>query len=407
MDSLIDPSAAADVHSTERAERERRRFGPGIYVHVPFCGRLCSYCDFYVVIGLGERKERFLRALAREIECWSADPRHQGQQFRTLYFGGGTPSLLAAEELCDLVGRFRRAFDLALDAEVTVECNPESLDAPKLRAYADAGVNRISLGVQSMDAHALELLTREHDAARVVETVAEIRAAGFTNLGLDVIYGLPGQDPGALAATVESLLAFEPEHLSAYALSLEPKAALRRRIARESIPTAADDEVREQFDWLRGRFRDAGYRHYEISNFALAGHESRHNQIYWSRGDCLAFGPSAHGHWDGLRWANVRSLHRYSEFLEAGLLPVEIGSAAPEGAAVLEEWILLGLRRLEGIDWRIVVEATPERSLEPLERTRRRLEGEGWLMTEGNNVRLSEAALFISNSVLVELLRAF
>lgn len=384
------------------AARERARFGPGLYVHYPFCRSRCGYCDFFVVLADRSARTEFLDSLLGEIDLAAADSTWAGQSFQTIFVGGGTPSLLSVDEMAGLLGRLRDRFDIDASPEITVECNPESLRADMIRGYRDAGVTRVSLGVQSMDPTELTLLDRAHGVAEVEERVTELREGHLESFNLDLIYGLPGSTDESWRKTLDAALELEPPHLSAYLLSLEPHVPLARRLGRGTLSALpADDGAATQYEELRIKATQAGLIQYEISNFARSGQESRHNQNYWVRGDYLGLGPSAHSHRAGRRWSNVRSLATYRERIATGTLPREGEGETLNAREEAEEWIFLGLRRTEGISWTVLEECGL-----PLNALRDRaaaLAKGGWLVLEGGRMRLDPSAYFVSNSVFAEL----
>ncbi|MCA9728950.1 MAG: radical SAM family heme chaperone HemW [Candidatus Eisenbacteria bacterium] len=384
------------------ATRERGRFGPGIYVHYPFCRSRCGYCDFFVVLGDEAVREEFFSSLLAEIDLHVEEGLWASQTFQTVFLGGGTPSLLGEAQMHTLLARLRSRFRVADDAEITVECNPESLTPASMRAYRAAGATRLSLGVQSMAADELALLDRAHGVAEVRRRVAEIRDAGFATFNLDLIYGLPGSDRRSWEATLAALFELDPPHLSAYLLSLEPHVPLTRRLQREEAPALPEDDVAvAQYETLCEIAEATGLAQYEISNFARPGAESRHNQNYWLCGDYLGLGPSAHSHRDGWRWSNLRSLPGYRERVAAAVIPRPDDGERLDIRARAEEWIFLGLRRNEGIDWDVLGESGID--LAPLHARVDRLIREGWLERQAGRIRLSRQARFVSNTVFTEL----
>ena len=317
-----------------------------LYLHIPFCEKKCLYCDFYSIEN-SSIIEDFLTALREEIRLSSS--RGRGTRFGTVYFGGGTPSLLSPRQLGDVLGALRESFSIVEDAEVTVEVNPGTVSPDKLRAYRALGFNRLSIGVQSFDAAELRFLERIHDRAEAIRCVEDARAAGFVNLSLDLIYALPGQSPGRWHANLEEALRLRPDHISAYSLIVEDGTPLARLVARgEVTPAPVEDEAR-MYEITMETLESHGFEHYEISNYARPGFRSRHNSSYWSHDDYLGFGPSAHSFWmdkgarSGRRWSNIAHLQTYCARLALHVLPVcfEETVAARE---LLNERIFLGLR---------------------------------------------------------------
>ena len=320
----------------------------GVYVHVPFCRTKCTYCAFVS----GDYDEalaaRYLPALEREIR--GAGGRDGRPRVDTIFFGGGTPSLLPAAELTGLLDVLRDAFDVAAGAEVTVEMNPGTLTPEKLDAYRAAGVTRASVGVQSFDDAELRSIGRVHDAAEARAAVRMLREAGFDNVSLDLIAGLPKQSADTWRANLDSALELEPDHLSLYLLELHPGTRLARDVEAGRIARPDDDLAAEMYFAMVDRLAAAGFTHYEISNFARGDERrSRHNEKYWTDAPYYGFGVSAHAYTNGERRANVRQIAAYAEAVErdgtavAERTPLGAGERAAEAA-------FLGLRRLEGID---------------------------------------------------------
>jgi len=341
---------------------------------------------------------RYLEALEREIELLGAIAWSPRVRLATVFLGGGTPSLLSADEMAAVLGWIRARFALAADAEVTVECNPESVTRDKLAGYRAVGVNRLSLGVQSLDDSILPRLGRLHDARGARAAFEAARAAGFHNLSVDLMYGLPGLDPDGWTRAVEAVLDWEPDHLSAYGLTLDA-GSLWGAAGVEGLPT--EDTQIDQY-WRLARAAAArGLEHYEISNYARPGRRSRHNQIYWRAAEYLAAGPGACGFVGRMRYANVKATPRYCETLAGGELPIASWEHLSEGQRLAER-LILGLRTSDGV---------------PAALLQTRLEGDGrlrdlidqWraraLLTDAaDRVRLTEAGFLLSDALFVELL---
>jgi oxygen-independent coproporphyrinogen-3 oxidase len=324
----------------------------GLYVHVPFCLRKCPYCDFASETDLALVPD-WLRAIKREMGFY----RDFGPRFDTLYLGGGTPSLLAADELASLLDALEDHFAFSPDTESTLEANPDDLTPQILRSYRELGINRLSLGVQSFDDRELAFLGRRHDAAQSRRAPAWAREAGFANLGIDLIYGLPGQTIEQWQRNLEAALGFGPEHLSCYQLTLEAGTPLARRQGKGQFQRLSEEAEREFFLFTSRFLEEAGYLHYEISNFARGSeNRSRHNRKYWNHTPYLGLGPAAHSFRDGRRWWNHRSLKDYCQTLRAGEAPVageEI--LTPEQTRL--EALYLGLRTREGVDLNVLLKA--------------------------------------------------
>jgi oxygen-independent coproporphyrinogen-3 oxidase len=346
----------------------------GVYVHVPFCARRCDYCAFATWTDRHHLFEAYSRACRREVV--EADL----PLASSVFFGGGTPSLLPAELLCSILGVIPRRGD----AEVTVECNPESVSPSALAAYREAGVTRLSFGAQSSAPHVLAALGRSHKAGDLEAAVAAAGTAGFTNFNVDLIFGAAGESVADWVRTLDDVLALEPTHLSAYALTVEPGTPLA--LDRARYPD--DDDQAEKYtlaDQILGR---AGYRNYEISNWARPGHECRHNLLYWRQGDYRGIGCAAHSHEHGRRWWNVRTPERYIAAVESGLSPVAAGEELDEETRALEG-LQLALRTSDGVPASAV---PPDPELDAL------------LERDGDRARLTVEGRLLANEVAVRLL---
>jgi oxygen-independent coproporphyrinogen-3 oxidase len=319
----------------------------GLYLHIPFCSSICNYCNFNRGLFDSGLKDRYVAALEQEIRgSRAAGPSSAAD---TIFFGGGTPSLLEPHEIARLILACRETFDVGADAEVTLETNPETSTPERMRGFRDAGVNRISFGVQSFRDAELKRLGRIHSADRAREAVREARAAGFDNISLDLMMWLPQQSAGDWRENVESLIEIGPAHASLYLLELYPNAPLKEEMARAGWSLAPDDDAAEMYLWSMGRLESAGYRQYEISNVARAGLVSRHNLKYWQDGEWLGFGCGAHSTMAGARWKNVSSTEDYVTRVGLGET-VAIDRRELGRETRLEEALFTGLRLSDGLD---------------------------------------------------------
>lgn len=315
----------------------------GIYVHIPFCAARCDYCDFATWTDRGHLVDAYVVACVADLERRAASG---GLRPATsVFFGGGTPSLLAPEQLARILDTVPRA----PGAEVTVECNPDSVDAAKLAGYRAAGVNRLSFGVQSLEPKVLAALGRTHDPDNVARAVAAARTAGFESFNLDVIYGTPGETLADWRATLEGVLALDPPHVSAYALTVEPATPLGRQVAAGTRSAPDDDDQADKYVLADELLAGAGLEWYEISNWARPGCECRHNLLYWGQGDYAGVGCAAHGHVDGRRAWTVRTPERYVERIAQGAT-AEAGAEELDAATRAEEHIGLALRTRTGAE---------------------------------------------------------
>jgi oxygen-independent coproporphyrinogen-3 oxidase len=341
--SLVVTPARPTEGPCAAARHQARR---GLYVHVPFCAVRCAYCDFATGALSSGAVERYLSALAREAERRA--PHAAGTRFTSVFFGGGTPSALSARHFAQLWSTIARHFEIALDAEITLEANPESARPALLEAWARAGVNRLSMGVQSFDAEELATLGRIHDARRPAVAVAEARAAGFERLSLDLMFGFPRHRMETWTRTLERALELSPEHLSAYCYIPELDTPMGRSVlAGGGLTLPEPEEQADLYDALTERLAAAGYGAYEISNFCRRSGEARHNLVYWLRRDYLGLGPSAHGLWRGERYGNHPALDAWAGTLERG---ERCDQVEPESArSRADEIVMLGLRLMSGL----------------------------------------------------------
>jgi oxygen-independent coproporphyrinogen III oxidase len=324
----------------------------GLYVHVPFCAAICNYCNFNRGLFDAGLKDQYVSAVVDEIRQAGerSTSREEGPAAAdTLFFGGGTPSLLEAGEIAAIVDACRQSFALAEGAEITLEANPETVSAERLAGFRAAGINRLSFGVQSFRDEELQRLSRLHSAERAREAFAMARAAGFDNISLDLMMWLPQQSVADWLASVDALIDVGPEHASLYLLEIYPNAPLRDAMARGQWSVAPDDDAAEMYLEAMRRLDAAGYVQYEISNVARDGRQSRHNLKYWTDGEWLAFGPGAHSTRGGVRWRNVSATIEYiSAVRGGGQLVVERRVLSRQDA--LEEALFTKLRLTAGID---------------------------------------------------------
>ncbi len=310
----------------------------GVYVHVPFCAHRCDYCDFATWTDRAHLIDDYVDACVNDIKRRHVPPAS------SVFFGGGTPSLLPGDALARILDEIARA----PGAEVTVECNPDSVDAVKLATYARAGVNRLSFGVQSMVPHVLASLGRTHDPANVERAVTLAREAGFARINVDLIYGTPEESLDDWRRSLDAALALGVEHISAYALTVEPGTPLGRAVADGARRPPDDDRQADAYDLADELLTNAGYEWYEVSNWARPGEACRHNELYWTGGEYLGVGCAAHGHADGRRWWNVRTPDRYIAAIAGGTSP-EAGSETLPPERRAEEAFALALRTRAGV----------------------------------------------------------
>ncbi len=372
----------------------------GIYVHIPFCSAICNYCNFNRGLFDGPLKERYVSGLLAEISA--AGDRSAAD---TIYFGGGTPSLLEPAEVKNVIDACRQAFAVAPGAEITLEANPETVTPERLAGFRAAGINRLSYGVQSFRDEELQRLTRLHSAGRAAEAFSMARAAGFDNISLDLMMWLPQQTLPHWLESVDALIALGPEHASMYMLEIYPNAPLRDAMARSSWSVAPDDDVAEMYLSGFDRMDSAGYVQYEISNVSRPGRESRHNLNYWTDGEWRGFGCGAHSTRGGVRWKNLSSTEEYiSAAMAGGQLTSERRRLSPDEQ--VEDALFTGLRLASGIDLQAVkarygvdVWARFGAELQPFV-------DERLLIYDGRSLRLTRAGMLLAHEVMTVFIRS-
>ena len=369
----------------------------GLYIHIPFCKAKCAYCDFYSLAHSEEKMDAYMAALLRHLE--EVAPRAAGMQVDTVYFGGGTPSYLGAARLCRILQTVLRRYDVARDAEITLEANPDSAgDWKELRKLRRAGFNRLSLGVQSTDDALLRRIGRVHTYEQVQQAVMAARKAKFTNLSLDLIYGLPGQTMEDWQRTLADAVALGPEHLSCYGLKLEEGTPLWQQ--RQTLTLPDDDAQADMYLYTVAALGEMGYEQYEISNFAKSGKESRHNLKYWRMEEYAGFGPGAHSDFGGVRYGYVRDIDSYI----AGRLVLS-ESETDSTLARDYEYVMLSLRTAAGID-RQTFEKRYRQRFQPMETLFEQYEKVGLASRTEGGWRLTPKGFLVSNSIIAALQEA-
>ena len=335
--------------------------GLSLYIHIPFCETKCPYCDFNTYAGIETLMPAYVTALVHELHQWGI--LLEQPQVNTVFLGGGTPSYLPPQEIARVMEAVRTAYNMVPHAEVTLEANPGDLTQERLLALRPCGVNRLSIGVQSLDDRLLSLLGRRHNAQEAVEAYRQAREAGFANVNLDLMYGLPHQTLQQWQTTLTQAIALAPEHLSLYCLTLEPGTPLERQVRLVQLPEPEPDLAAEQYNLAEQMLDEAGYHHYEISNWARERCESRHNLTYWRNRPYLGVGPGAHSYLKGCRFANLRSPRSYIRRVQRWRAtpghPLDEGALQKTGAVdfvesigqptEIGETMMLGLRLAEGV----------------------------------------------------------
>ena len=369
----------------------------GIYFHIPFCRRICAYCDFYKNADL-RLMEQTLVAMEREVVMRRDFLR--GEAVRTIYFGGGTPSLASVEWIGRVIELCRATFDCSPLEEITLEANPDDLSSEYLAALRAAGVNRLSIGIQSFDDEVLRVMNRRHDATAAIKAVEAARAAGFDNITIDLIYGLPFGPKDALSRSLAQAVALDVEHISAYHLTIEPNTRFGRMAARGELVPVPDEESERQYNQVHTTLTEVGYDHYEISNFAREDRRSRHNSSYWQSQPYLGIGPAAHS-FDGENrvWA-VASVAEYLAGVDRGECYESEHLTATDR---YNETIMTSLRCREGVDLASLEKNFGRARVEYFMAEAERFIASGVLVSDGNRVAMCPERWLVSDSVIAEL----
>ena len=410
---------------------EKRREALSLYIHIPFCLKKCSYCDFLSAPQDEETRKRYVRALIREIRSRKNWAEETGRHVDTIFLGGGTPSVLTADQVGRIMEAVYGFFDVEKDAEISMELNPGTADQEKMRAFRQAGINRLSIGVQSLQDQELRLLGRIHNTGQAKEAFLMARKAGFDNVNIDLMSALPGQTFSSWADTLTGICAWEPEHISAYSLIMEPGTEFAALQDAGKLPSLPDEDTdREMYRYTEDYLAGHGYRHYEISNYAKPGRECRHNCGYWTGHPYLGLGIGAASYVDGARFSNIADLKTYLSYLEpadeealSGEKMTDLpGSESPTGSTAwlegictdrhvlteeekIEEFMFLGLRMCGGVERTRFERRFPGHTLEEIygDVLRRHL-AQGVMEETEKGYRLNERGIDISNYILADYL---
>ena len=367
----------------------------GIYIHIPFCLKKCGYCDFCSFVGKSwEYLSRYADELCRRIEA--AGRTADGYTVDTVYFGGGTPSLMSVEDIKRILDAVKSAFDVADRAEITLECNPATVDEKYFREIRALGINRLSMGMQSALDSELKLLGRAHNREEFLRCFADVRAAGFDNVSVDLMYGIPNQTMESLAASVELITTLSPEHISAYGLMIEDGTPFARKI--DELRVADDDGQAEMYTYLCDALPKAGYERYEISNFSRVGRESRHNTRYWLGSEYLGFGVAAHSYFGGERYGNSRDI---DAFMDGEDICCERETV--DGEEIRREYVMLRLRMREGILLRDYEERFSKDFWTDFPQVRAWI-SQGFMTCRDGRVAFTDRGALVSNALLSDML---
>lgn len=363
-----------------------------LYFHIPFCKKLCGYCDFLRSVKV-QYLPNVVEMMHRELD------EQQGfltdRAIRTIYFGGGTPSLLHPSEIERLIEHSRQIFDCSAVEEITIEVNPDDITDDYVSALRQTSVNRISMGIQSLNDECLQFMGRRHNAAGAVSAVNRLRHAGFNNISVDVIFGVPGFEE-SLESTLTEVLKLNVEHISAYHLTIEPATRFGKMLAKGDISQVSEQRSEDEFLTVHQRFTEAGFEHYEVSNFAKPSRRSRHNSSYWTGTQYLGTGPGAHS-FNGTtrRWCD----QDVKEYCQA----VEYGSETLSAIDRLNEYIMVSLRRVEGIDLETISSLWSREDAERIERAAEPFLESGWLVKDGAKIAVPADHFLVSDTIIGEL----
>ncbi len=371
-----------------------------LYIHFPFCLSICPYCDFDRQASGFDRIDVYLAAVEKELGRYA----QSGERVHSIFFGGGTPSLLTPEQVAHVLSTARRTFDVVKEAEITLECNPGDADLEKLLGFKQAGVNRLSFGIQSLDSHFLKLLGRRHGTAEARQAALWAHEADFANgFNLDFMFGLPGQSLQQWQATLDGAIGLKPDHLSCYLLTVDERVPMGRDVARGKLVLPVDDDLAEMYITTRDRLAQAGYEQYEISNWAKPGRASRHNLTYWRDEQWIGVGAGAASSYGGRRWKNSPVLERYIESVECDGRALCVEDEQPDRATAMLDFITLGLRLREGINRSAFQGRFGADLLHTLAETGAWLIDMGLLEFNGERLRVPAEHQLITNEILVRL----
>ena len=364
-----------------------------LYFHIPFCKRLCGYCDFMRSVKL-----RYIEPVVAQMERELVEQADflTDKSIRTIYFGGGTPSLLPPQILQRFIERAAQLFDTSQLTEITVEVNPDDVTEQYVQALSKTAINRVSLGIQSLDNQCLEFMGRRHSAEQAVAAVNRLKQSGFNNISVDVIFGVDGYCGQSLERTLDGILALDIQHISAYHLTIEPATRFGRLFAKGEMGQVTEEYSEAEFAAVHSRLVAAGFEHYEVSNFAKVGFRSAHNSSYWKSDEYLGIGPGAHSFAGGIRRWCEQSVESY-------VGKVEYGSECLSSQDALNEYVMVSLRRVEGIDTKTIAERWSEDEAKRITKAAERFVSAGWLVKSGSRLSVPPEHFLVSDAIIAEL----
>ncbi len=373
----------------------------GLYIHVPFCLKKCSYCDFISYPYDAALAESYVYALEKEMAFYAGNLSGGQRAAKSVYLGGGTPTVLSGDQLAKILRISRSCFNIPDNAEITVECNPGTVDREKLEKLRKAGFNRVSIGVQAYQQNLMSVLGRVHSWQEVLTCVRNSREAGFNNINFDLIFGIPGQTMRDWKETLDRVLELSPQHMSTYNLKIEPDTPLHRDVTSGYL-LPCDEELELDMYWYTVDYlTNGGFMHYEISNFALPGREAVHNLIYWRNEEYLGLGPAAHSMVEGCRFNNVKSVETYIRRLQSGETAVDETLSLSQ-AEQMSESVFLGLRMIEGLDLEAFERRFGRSVFQVFSEQIRALQALGLIETAERHLKLTKKAIPVANEVFAE-----
>lgn len=368
---------------------------PAIYVHVPFCKQKCKYCDFNSYAGLGSIYQAYVEAV--EFEIASQAQEFNDSSVESIYIGGGTPSLLDPSHVTGILSAITGNFNLSRDVEISIEANPETVTRDKLAAIRESGVNRISIGFQSLDDDVLEFLGRKHSASQAVDAFRAARKAGFDNINVDMIFGVPGQSIANWAINLEQAASLDPEHISCYGLTIEPGTALEREIALGTVGAPDEDLQADMLIYTIESLADSGYEHYEISNYSKPGKRCRHNLAYWNNDDYIGFGAGAHSKIGNKRFYNIAKPGEYIKAIDLGNHVADTINLSIED--IMSETVFLGLRKIDGLELKEFEACFGQTIFDVYGAQVNELLEDGLIENRNGSLRLTHRGLLLGNEV--------
>ncbi len=370
----------------------------GIYIHIPFCAKLCSYCDFHFSVSMHD-KDRMIEAIAKEILLRENELR--GADIQTLYIGGGTPTVCSISQLSNIINAVKNIVDLSKLKEFTIECNPEDLTKEYLAGLKSLGITRLSIGIQSFDDDILRFFNRRHDSSRAKTAVKDAKDIGFDNITIDLIYGVDGFAEEAWHKSVTEALKLGVQHISAYHLTIDKGSVLGYKLGKGEIKLIDEDLSQSQFDYIHSTLTDAGFEHYEVSNYATQGYRAVHNSNYWKGLEYFGFGASAHSYNGKQRFWNISNNRKYIEQIEANTLPVQ-----SEDLTLTDnynEYVMISLRTSDGVDLQHILQKFGKDYYNYFLTSAEQFLKSGLLVAQDNTIKIPSEDFLVSDSVITEL----